>query len=163
MAEGPAHCAATDDTLECAALVDLAVATQWENWVFSKNWLSGASICDWDLVGCDASGHVKILSLSFNNMTGFLPPSLGALKHLLDLDIEGNHISGAFPSSVATGLANLQELGIGSNKFQGVAPVELCGLRATQGPACDASGNDWACPLPACLVQHCGATCTPAN
>lgn len=154
------HCSDADNALECAALVDLATGTVSKHWVFNKNWLSNVSICAWELVGCDASGRVKVLALSFNNMTGSLPASLGGLTELEDFDIEGNHISGSFPAILGADLTNLVELGIGSNNFKGQAPDSLCTLRAARGPACDASGNQWACPLPPCLARNCGATCT---
>eukprot|EP01052_Picozoa_sp_SAG31_P011149 SAG31_NODE_626_length_13460_cov_14.387517_4_plen_320_part_00 len=80
---------ADEDPLERAALLELAEATNLSGWVRNKNWGSGP-ICDWELVGCDASGRVKLLTLDFNNLVGTLPLSLGnALTHLQDLDLEG--------------------------------------------------------------------------
>jgi hypothetical protein len=36
-------------------------------------WLDGGSVCNWELVGCGSgsAARVKLLTLSFNNLTGW--------------------------------------------------------------------------------------------
>ncbi|GMI27229.1 hypothetical protein TeGR_g3398 [Tetraparma gracilis] len=137
----------------------LASSTNSETWIHNEGWLEGSvSVCDWDLVGCDGSGRVKILALSFNNLTGSLPPEVSMLAALQDLDLEYNAISGPIPSSI--GRLKVKQLGLGGNNFT-LAPAELCDLPATAGTACDLSGNAFSCDLPTqCdLATTCGATC----
>ena len=65
--------------MERAALLELAAATNLSGWKRSRNWgLPGVPVCDWELVGCDAAGRVKLLTLDFNQLAGTLPRSLGA-------------------------------------------------------------------------------------
>jgi len=151
-------CSAANHPDDCLALTDLAISTNYQTWVNNKNWLiDNDSICDYDLVGCDSRGRVKILALSFNNMTGSLPPTIRGLSELQDFDIEYNHISGSIPNSI--GDLTVFQLGFGGNQFEG-APDELCKLPATSGTACDLSGNNFNCPLPDCALDKiCAATC----
>ena len=123
-------------------------------------------MCDWDLVGCDADGFVKQLTLDFNNLTGSLPPLLGSLASLQDLDLEQNALSGTLPASLAN-LVALTQLGLGGNQFVGALPQELCSLlgrvNSSTGPRkpCDLSGNRFDCPLPCAelSVDVCHASC----
>ena len=106
---------------ERAALVDLASATRIEHWVRRRGWLDpGRSVCDWDLVGCNGDGRVKLLTLSFNNLTGTLPETIGMLEMLEDLDLEYNKLIGTIPDAVG-GMAQLIQLGLGGNQFNGRA------------------------------------------
>ena len=90
----------------------------------------------WDLVGCDEAGHVKLLTLDFNNLNGTLPRSLGSLRYLQDLDLEGNHLVGSVPSSLGA-LRSLLQFGLGANRLSGVLPPALCELTPIRG-ACRA-------------------------
>ena len=67
-------------------------------------------MCDWELVGCDGGGRVKVLALSFNNMSGALPAAVGRLERLEDLDLEYNRLAGSIPAAVFN-LTALVELG----------------------------------------------------
>merc|ERR1712113_718268 len=104
---------------ERAALFELGRSCGSEYWVHNEHWLSEAHVCDWDLVGCDREGRVKVLALDFNNLTGTLPASLGRLRRLQDLDLEHNHVSGSLPSSIGD-LSSLMQLGIGGNRLSGI-------------------------------------------
>lgn len=95
-----------DDELERAALIELATSTNMSGWVHSHKWLSDASICDWELVGCDSTGRVKLLTLDFNNLVGVLPESLGHLTRLQDLDLEFNSLSGTIDPATDTDVAS---------------------------------------------------------
>lgn len=153
---------------ERAALMELAQRTRVQGWIHSKGWAGPGSVCSWELVGCDAEGHVKLLTLDFNNLDGELPASIGDLGRLQDLDLEGNSLRGDIPASIGRLSSSLLQLGLGSNKFSGLLPSALCGVpAATVGPACDLSGNNFTCPLPACFgagtKSHCRPTCKPSE
>eukprot|EP00966_Prymnesium_polylepis_P323164 7379378-Prymnesium_polylepis.1 len=125
LAECERACAVTQQrhALERAALMDLAESTNVRGWTRNTNWLDPQrSVCDWDLVGCDESGFVKLLTLDFNNLTGTLPASLGTLDRLQDLDLEFNSLSGLIPPSLAN-LSSLVQLGLGGNAFGGPLPA----------------------------------------
>jgi|EP00900_Chrysochromulina_parva_P027050 hypothetical protein len=155
-------------SLDRDALIELGTACSSKYWVRHRNWLSAEHhICDWELVGCDLDGRVKILALDFNNLTGTLPSSVGLLSKLEDLDLEHNHLVGSVPSELGQ-LSSLVQLGLGGNQFSGRIPDEACAplQRIVSGggkgqPACDLSGNKFACPLPACntTVATCGGAC----
>ena len=155
-------------SLDRDALMELGTACSSKYWVRHRNWLSAEHhICDWELVGCDREGRVKILALDFNNLTGTLPSSVGLLSKLQDLDLEHNHLVGSVPSELGQ-LSSLVQLGLGGNQFSGRIPDEACAplQRIVSGggagqPACDLSGNKFACPLPACntTVATCGGAC----
>ena len=55
--------------MERDVLIELAMATNIQGWARRANWLNNGSVCDWELVGCNAQGHVKLLTLDFNNLT----------------------------------------------------------------------------------------------
>jgi len=151
------------------ALTDLAAATGAANWVrCSGGWLNDDAsddVCDWDLVGCDGGGRVKLLTLSFNNLSGTVPASIANLTHLQDLDLEYNSLAGSVPD--VSGLKALTQLGLGGNGFTGPLPASICSVLSSvtnngslATPACDLSGSAFACPLPCPeLTGLCGATC----
>lgn len=153
---------------ERSALIELAKLTQSTGWVKNRNWLTPMSICDWELVGCDAEGYVKILALDFNNLRGPLPEALGNLTRLEDLDLEHNSLVGNLPASLSR-LDSLSQLGLGGNHFDGAFPRALCtpltriieGARArgSSQPPCDLSRNNFTCPLPCSAAAVCGAVC----
>ena len=156
--------------LERQSLVELAMSTQLSGWARKTNWLDARhSVCDWDLVGCDADGFVKLLTLDFNNLTGTLPTSLGALQSLQDLDLEYNNLFGTLPPSLG-GLSSLVQLGLGGNAFSGLLPAEICPvlgrIQSSRGPKkpCDLSGSLYRCPLPCpeLAVGMCRANCSAA-
>ena len=107
---------------------------------------------------------MKILALSFNNMTGQMPRAL-ALPALEDLDVEQNAMRGAFP--VAT-FPHLRQLGLGGSLFVGYFPlcdeleriVDRAG--AAGAPPCDLSGTTFQCGACRTAMERCGATC-PAS
>ena len=99
-----------------------------------------------------------MLALSFNNLTGPMPASVGSLSELEDFDVEYNSMTGQLPRSILN-LTGLVEIGLGGNQFDGELPSGMCGLPALRGPACDLSHNNFSCPLPACARDNCKAVC----
>src|SRR6185369_13435970 len=81
------------------ALVALYQSTNGQEWVAKLNWLGAAGTeCDWYGVTCDdGKENIAVISLTFNNLKGTLPPAIGALTKLRVLNLSENHLSGAIP------------------------------------------------------------------
>lgn len=94
-----------DDALaDCNALVGLYNDTQGNQWITNTNWLTttpGITYCDWYGVTCE-NGRVTRLALSRNRLTGALPPAIGQLKALIQLEVDGNRLRGRIPPAVCT-------------------------------------------------------------
>ena len=149
----------------------MASATGFEGWIHKEGWLTDAPVCDWDLVGCDSAGRVKLLTLDFNGLVGTLPSSIGDLGQLQDLDMEGNALHGTLPAALGE-LKELRQIGLGGgSRFEGALPAALsCGpltaIRAAAEAAgseqlpCDLGGSNFSCPLPCAeAAKACGAVC----
>ena len=77
-----------------AALVALYNAMNGPNWPNSANWLTAAPLNEWFGVITDSStGRVIHLTLPYNNLRGQLPPELGDLTALEELNFPGNFIT----------------------------------------------------------------------
>ena len=108
-----------------AVLMALYAATDGPNWTDNANWGSDAPLGDWHGVSVNAEGRITGLQLKWNNLTGTLPPALGDLTALEDLDLSYNQLHGpVFPPWLAD-LRNLRELRLGRNQFSGPIPPEL--------------------------------------
>ena len=116
--------------VECAPLSDrdflvaLYDATGGENWTQSENWLTERPLGEWSGVDADGDGRVIGLSLRNNNLTGPIPPELGALVHLKSLDLAFNELTGAIPPELGA-LTNLKTLELSVNNLAGAIPPEL--------------------------------------
>ncbi|GJN33680.1 hypothetical protein PR202_gb22301 [Eleusine coracana subsp. coracana] len=102
--------------------------------------------CEWSGVTCDARGGVaelsitsvdlggplpsnlqplapslKTLVLSGTNLTGTIPPELGDLASLTELDVSKNQLTGAIPPELCR-LAKLESLALNSNSLRGAIP-----------------------------------------
>ena len=62
--------------------------------------LPRASVCTWYGVKCDANRRVSKLELTYNDLTGSIPESIGKLTALTDLDLSFNHLNGSIPDSI---------------------------------------------------------------
>ena len=122
------------------ALVALYEATGGENWKNSTNWLSDEPVHRW--YGVTAAPAVRAtgtsprateagaaLSLSGNDLSGTIPPELGNLVNLRELDLSDNGLSGTIPPELGN-LVNLELLDLSGNMLSGVIPVELGSLRS---------------------------------
>ena len=114
-----------------AALVTLYNATNGPNWSNSNNWLTDAPLEEWYGVTLDASGRVRELELSGNDLTGEIPPELGNLTDLLFLNIHADNLTGEIPPELGN-LTNLQYLGLSSNDLTGEIPPGLGNLTNLQ-------------------------------
>ncbi|MYE42379.1 MAG: hypothetical protein F4X27_19455, partial [Chloroflexi bacterium] len=109
-----------------AVLVTLYNAVDAPGWVF-ENWLSDASLGEWQGVTTDANGRVIELDLGAFLLDGEIPPELGRLSSLEVLNLWGNGFRGKIPSELGN-LANLRELYLWSNELSGEIPSELGNL-----------------------------------
>ena len=93
----------------------------WEN---STDWLSDRPLIQWHGVTTDNDGNVTGLYLHNNQLTGSIPPELGALPKLTWLWLRGNQLTGSIPPELGA-LSNLKVLYLDNNQLTGSIPPEL--------------------------------------
>ena len=120
-----------DPTVDREALEALYNAIGGPRWSDRTNWLSQVPLGDWYGVGTDGSGRVISLDLSFNQLSGPIPPELSALSNLQRLSLEGNQLSGPIPPELSA-LSNLKLLSLEANQLSGPIPAELSALSNLQ-------------------------------
>jgi len=89
-----------------------------------NRFLSGHHECTWGGVTCDASNHVKKISLDENNMRGVIPQELEHLEFLEELYLDSNNLIGHFPKWVGR-MKYLEKLDLDRNVLSGPIPEEL--------------------------------------
>ena len=112
---------------ERAALVDFYNSTNGDKWVRNDNWCSEKPVHEWYGVYWDGVGHVTDLVLSYNNLSGQIPESIGNLTKLTQLALNNNSLSGPVPSSIGH-LKSLFNLVLSSNHLSGELPDSLSEL-----------------------------------
>ena len=110
---------------ECQALVSLYSRTNGDAWTNRTGWLQTATPCSWYGIHC--SGGVASVQLQSNNLTGPLPPELGALTGLQTLALSHNQLNGVMPLELSL-LTNLQFLALDHNHLSGAIPSSLGAL-----------------------------------
>lgn len=68
------------------------------------------------------------LVMSHNFLTGPLPPEVGKLTNLVEIDVSYNKLSGNIPGSLESCIS-LERLYLGNNSFEGTIPISLKSLR----------------------------------
>ncbi|CAN5508986.1 hypothetical protein BH10BAC2_BH10BAC2_37170 [soil metagenome] len=104
------------------ALVDLYNNTDGPNWNVHSNWLSGP-VSTWKGISLFGD-RVTEIRLTNNNLTGYIPGSLGNMNQLSLLLLFNNQLAGHIPSALGN-LINLQQLNLGNNKLTGNIPGSL--------------------------------------
>ena len=131
---------------ERRALVALYRATDGPNWggniawlhpprlIPRSEWLSGqpvtgiesidnilglGSACSWLSVEC-TNGYVTELDLSYNNLSGAIPPDIGQLRSLESLGLGGNDLT-SLPPEIGQ-LRNLESLDLRYNRLASLPP-----------------------------------------
>ena len=123
---GEPFCASAPET-DREPLVALYNATDGPNWANNEDWLSGAPIGEWYGVTTDNNGRVTWLWLDGNQLSGEIPPELGSLSNLENLDLAQNRLSGEIPPELGS-LSNLESLELTQNRLSGEIPPELGNL-----------------------------------
>jgi hypothetical protein len=116
--------------LECEALVALYNSTNGPGWYDNTNWLVTDMPSNWYGVlidEIDSAKHVTTLNLQFNGLNGSIPPVLGNLDSLWDLELGNNQLTGTIPPELG-GLSNLGFLNLNNNQLSGAIPAELGNL-----------------------------------
>lgn len=119
--------------------------------------------CEWGLneIGISCNGDGEIISINFGDppspLTGFIAPEMGELTALQELELynnqifglipdelqfldqleilrlDGNNLEGQIPQSFGS-LSSMREMYVnGNDALLGSMPIELCGLRNTNG------------------------------
>ena len=120
------------------ALIALYNATGGAYWYDNRNWLSDLPIGEWSGVTTDGDGRVIGINLPTKRhplqvlvpdqlLSGAIPPELGSLTNLEELDLSENRLSGAIPPELGN-LANLERLSLSGNRLSGAIPPELGSL-----------------------------------
>jgi hypothetical protein len=141
------------DPQQCAALLIFYGRTGGPDWKLQATawrendpdldgktrWLADLNPCNWFGITCSTpiTGHVKVIHLPYQRLSGILPPELGELP-LSFLHLNNNNLWGPLPASIFH-LADLEELHLQKNQFSGsidLAVVDLPKLRQA-----DFSGN----------------------
>jgi Leucine-rich repeat (LRR) protein len=113
-------------TVECEALIALYDSTDGENWKRNTGWNVTNTPCSWRGITCDG-GHVTVITLESNQLTGSIPAELGNLSNLESLSLDYNQLSGSIPAELGN-LSNLSELYLYDNQLTGSIPTELGNL-----------------------------------
>ena len=128
-----------------SALEALYESTGGEDWVNDENWLSDRPLSEWHGIRVDGDGRVSSIWLPANDLTGSIPPELGALTGLTTLLLMSNNLTGSIPPELGalTGLTNLVLAG---NDLTGPIPPELGALPLLRDLALDGNAIDGAIP-----------------
>ncbi|MBQ8008079.1 MAG: hypothetical protein IJ256_00925 [Bacteroidaceae bacterium] len=95
-------------------LMNFYDATGGDNWTDNTNWGSDKPISEWHGVLTAYDGTLYGLNLNNNNLTGYIPRSIGGLKDLHYLYLGDNKLSGSIPDELWT-LTELRGLDLSSN------------------------------------------------
>jgi hypothetical protein len=112
--------------------------------ITSKQWLShDTNECDWfslaplnGLTVCNEGNFIASLFLEKNGLSGTLPPELGLLTRLSDLDLFSGNLQGAIPTEIGL-LTNLVNLNLAENNLQSTLPSEIGLLTNLESLAAD--------------------------
>ncbi|KAJ9537892.1 hypothetical protein OSB04_030625 [Centaurea solstitialis] len=109
--------------------------------------------CSWNGVTCERALNfdwsVVSLTLPDSHLLGSIPPDLGALPHLRNLDLSNNSLNGTLPPSLFN-LSALESIILSSNVISGELPDSVTGLRSLK--MLNLSDNAFAGKLPETLA-----------
>jgi len=112
------------------ALTTLYTATNGPNWV--EKWdLSDCDVCNYPGISCNAQNRVAEIALENNNLTGSIPPEIGLLDQLENLNLSQNNLTSEIPKEIGN-LTKLFIAFLGDNELSGSIPAEIGQLINTQ-------------------------------
>ena len=123
----PTYAASPSPNPDRAVLTALYNATDGPNWKNNTNWSSGKALAQWYGVTADGYGRVTRLNLFDNQLTGPIPPQLGNLTNLRELELSRNQLTGPIPPQLGN-LTNLWYLELSRNQLTGPIPPQLGNL-----------------------------------
>ncbi|CAH2037205.1 unnamed protein product [Thlaspi arvense] len=90
------------------------------------NWNPSIDCCSWEGITCDDSmdSRVTAISLTSKGLSGNLSLSLLHLRHLSQLNLSHNRLSGPLPPGFLSSLDKLIVLDLSYNSFDGELPLE---------------------------------------
>ena len=110
---------------DCAALLKAGALLAGDT---ALDWDAGTPIARWEGVTVRGQpGRVVAIELVMRGLTGSIPPELGTLAELQDLNLSYNRLTGTIPVELGA-LSNLRELGLIANALTGTIPAELGAL-----------------------------------
>jgi len=135
-AEGSFDICVTDASSTChpdeQALLDLYNGTNGDQWNNNDGWAStidgsNCDVCRWYGITCDQSNNIIEIDLSFNNLVGQIPASVGSITTLRKFDVFSNTLSGTMPN-IWGGTLALEYLDLSANSFTGLIPRSIMNL-----------------------------------
>ena len=110
--------------IDSLALLDLYNNTNGSAWLHQDNWLSAMPVETWYGITVNGS-RVTEMRLSYNNLAGPIPTSIGNITNLEFLYLSGNHLTGIIPQSIGDNCLQLQYLYLSENELSGPMPQNL--------------------------------------
>lgn len=123
--EGKIETCADCPLRDSMALAALYNATNGQNW--TTPWDLNQPYYTWKGVETHLYGCVTGIRLGNNNLIGSIPPEIGQLKHLLNLDLSSNQLTGPIPREIGD-LTNLYRLVLNNNRLSETIPPTIGNL-----------------------------------
>ncbi|XP_020421326.1 probable LRR receptor-like serine/threonine-protein kinase At3g47570 [Prunus persica] len=119
---GTVGAAQTNITTDQSALLALKAHVTSDPHNILVNWSTTTSVCNWAGIVCGAR-HLRVasLNLSYMDLTGTIPPYLGNLSFLVELDLRNNSFHGTLRHELSY-LHRLKFISFGFNNFMGSIP-----------------------------------------
>jgi len=122
--------------LDYTVLRTLYLSTDGDNWTNNSGWPTaaefeanttipaGTDLSTWYGINTNLDGCVDDVSLGLNNLSGNIPPEIGSLVNLNNLELRGNQLIGSIPPEIGN-LSDLSALALAGNQLSGTIPPEL--------------------------------------
>ncbi|GJP42155.1 hypothetical protein CLOM_g1759 [Closterium sp. NIES-68] len=112
---------------------------------YFTDWVVGGECSNASFVACDAQGMITSMYLGLRNLKGSIPPTIGSLTKLAELDLSENMLSGPIPSTIVS-LSTLSHLDLHSNQLTGSIPSTIGSL--SELTYLNLEGNNFDGPIP---------------
>ncbi|HMW37035.1 MAG TPA: FG-GAP-like repeat-containing protein, partial [bacterium] len=108
------------------ALVDLYDSLNGNGWTNKTNWKSGNPIDTWFGITV-TDGRVSHVELGNNNLSGFIPSSVGNISAIKNLNLFNNNVGGPIPATISA-LTEIVSLNLQNNQLTGSIPASITAL-----------------------------------